>query len=81
MVLYLQLLGVILRADIPVPLDLLACVWKALLGQPLSDDDLKEADILTFMYTENILKVSESDYQKSCSVIWILYVIVSGCIR
>ena len=53
-----QLLGVIIRADIPVGLDLMLCFWKALLGKELSVDDLQQADIVTYTLTEKLLQVS-----------------------
>ena len=53
-----QLLGVIIRADIPVGLDLMPYFWKALLGKELTLDDLRGADIVTYKLTEKILEVS-----------------------
>lgn len=38
------LMGQAMRADVPLVLDLLPCVWKALVGLPLTDDDLTVAD-------------------------------------
>jgi len=53
-----QLLGVIIRADIPVGLDLIPYFWKALLEKELTVDDLQEADIVTYTLTEKLLQVS-----------------------
>ena len=53
-----QLLGVIIRADIPVGLDIMPYFWKVLLGKELTLDDLREADIVTYTLTEKILRVS-----------------------
>ena len=53
-----QLLGVIIRADIPVGLDIMPYFWKVLLGKELTLDDLREADIVTYTLTEKILQVS-----------------------
>ncbi|KAG9487790.1 hypothetical protein GDO78_007527 [Eleutherodactylus coqui] len=46
-----QLLGIAIRADVPLPLDLLPCFWKMLVGEPMDPEtDLYEADILTHNY-------------------------------
>ena len=46
-----QLLGITIRADIPLGLDLLPVVWKNLVGLDLDPvTDLQEADILTYNY-------------------------------
>ncbi|XP_061026203.1 probable E3 ubiquitin-protein ligase HECTD4 isoform X7 [Eubalaena glacialis] len=48
-----QLLGIAIRADVPLPLDLLPSFWKTLVGEPLDpDQDLQEADILTYNYVK-----------------------------
>ena len=52
-----QLLGVAIRADVPVTLDFLPCFWKSLKGEPLSLVDLKEADYVTYNLTRNIMNV------------------------
>ena len=52
-----QLLGVIIRADIPVGLDIMPYFWRALLGKELTLNDLREADIVTYTLTEKILQV------------------------
>ena len=53
-----QLVGVAIRADVPIALDLLPCFWKSLKGEPLSLEDLKEADCITYHLTEKMLSVS-----------------------
>ena len=55
----LQLLGVTVRADIPLGLDLLPVFWKNLVGLPLDPiTDLQEADILTYNYIKKFEMVS-----------------------
>uniref|UniRef100_A0A1X7UQ08 HECT domain-containing protein n=1 Tax=Amphimedon queenslandica TaxID=400682 RepID=A0A1X7UQ08_AMPQE len=54
-----QLLGVSLRADVPVALDLLVCFWKSLKEEPLSLVDLKEADSVTYSLTQEILEAKD----------------------
>ncbi len=53
-----QLVGVAIRADVPIALDLLPSFWKSLKGQTLSLADLREADCVTYDLTEKILAVS-----------------------
>lgn len=54
-----QLLGIAIRADVPLPLDLLPCFWKMLVGEPLDPDtDLYEADILTHNYIKKFENVN-----------------------
>lgn len=54
-----QLLGIAIRADVPLPLDLLPSFWKTLVGEPLDPDrDLQEADILTYNYVKKFESVS-----------------------
>lgn len=54
-----QLLGIAIRADVPLPLDLLPSFWKTLVGEPLDPDvDLQEADILTYNYIKKFENVS-----------------------
>lgn len=44
----------------PLPLDLLPSFWKSLVGEPLDpDQDLQEADILTYNYVKKFESVSE----------------------
>ncbi|XP_078681858.1 putative E3 ubiquitin-protein ligase HECTD4 [Branchiostoma floridae x Branchiostoma belcheri] len=63
-----QLLGVAVRADVPLPLDLLTPFWKGLVGLPLDEDDLREADILTFNYITRLAEAeTESDFWAVCA--------------
>lgn len=56
-----QLLGIAIRADVPLPLDLLPSFWKTLVGEPLDpDQDLQEADILTYNYVKKFESVSDN---------------------
>lgn len=61
-----QLLGIAIRADVPLPLDLLGSFWKGLVGESLDpDQDLQEADVLTYNYVRKFENVS--DQLMSCS--------------
>lgn len=65
-----QLVGVAIRADVPIALDLLPCFWKSLKGETLLLDDLREADCITYHLTQKLLAVSP---QFSCahhSILW-----------
>ncbi|XP_035690107.1 probable E3 ubiquitin-protein ligase HECTD4, partial [Branchiostoma floridae] len=63
-----QLLGVAVRADVPLPLDLLPPFWKGLVGLPLDEDDLREADILTYNYITRLAEAeTESDFWAACA--------------
>lgn len=54
-----QLLGIAIRADVPLPLDLLGSFWKGLVGEPLDpEQDLQEADVLTYNYVKKFENVS-----------------------
>lgn len=56
-----QLLGIAIRADVPLPLDLLGSFWKGLVGEPLDpEQDLQEADLLTYNYVKKIESVRDS---------------------
>ncbi|KTF85185.1 hypothetical protein cypCar_00030810 [Cyprinus carpio] len=49
-----QLLGIAIRADVPLPLDLLGSFWKGLVGEALDPEaDFREADLLTYNYIKN----------------------------
>ena len=53
-----QLLGIAIRADVPLPLDLLASFWKGLVGQALDpEQDLQDADLLTYNYVKKFESV------------------------
>lgn len=71
-----QLLGITMRADIPLGLDMLACVWKLLVGAELDPvTDLKEADLLTYNYIKKIEMVeTESELQALCSGVFSRFV-------
>lgn len=56
------MLGITIRADIPLGLDLLQVFWKNLVGQPLDPiTDLQEADILTYNYIKNFEMAESAD--------------------
>ncbi|XP_033101041.1 probable E3 ubiquitin-protein ligase HECTD4 [Anneissia japonica] len=59
-----QFLGIALRADIPLDLDLMPCFWKGLVGIDMDiDADLKEVDIVTYKYLQDLEKVTnEKDF-------------------
>lgn len=58
-----QLLGIAIRADVPLPLDLLPSFWKTLVGEPLDPDvDLQEADILTYNYVKKFENVGSFSF-------------------
>lgn len=52
-----QLVGVAIRADVPMAMDLLPCFWKNLKEEPLVVADLREADIITYNFTQQLLEV------------------------
>ena len=54
----LQLLGVAIRADMPISLDLLPSFWKSLKKERLELSDLREADCITHNLTQKMLDVS-----------------------
>ena len=54
----LQLLGVAIRADMPISLDLLPSFWKSLKKERLDLSDLREADCITYNLTQKMLDVS-----------------------
>ncbi|XP_063042342.1 probable E3 ubiquitin-protein ligase HECTD4 isoform X2 [Engraulis encrasicolus] len=64
-----QLLGIAIRADVPLPLDLLGSFWKGLVGEPLDHDaDLQEADLLTYNYVKKFESVcDESELEALCA--------------
>lgn len=55
-----QLLGVAVRADVPITIDFLPCFWKSLQWKPLSLVDLKEADCVTYNLTCKILSAESA---------------------
>ncbi|KAL8180062.1 UNVERIFIED_CONTAM: putative E3 ubiquitin-protein ligase HTD4 [Gekko kuhli] len=66
-----QLLGIAIRADVPLPLDLLPSFWKTLVGEPLDPDlDLQEADILTYNYVKKFENLNdEAELEALCAEI------------
>ncbi|XP_032327486.1 probable E3 ubiquitin-protein ligase HECTD4 isoform X5 [Camelus ferus] len=66
-----QLLGIAIRADVPLPLDLLPSFWKTLVGEPLDpDQDLQEADILTYNYVKKFESIDdETELEALCAEI------------
>lgn len=55
-----QLLGIAIRADVPLPLDLLGSFWKGLVGESLDpEQDLQEADVLTYNYVKKFENVRD----------------------
>ncbi|XP_062371736.1 probable E3 ubiquitin-protein ligase HECTD4 isoform X2 [Sardina pilchardus] len=66
-----QLLGIAIRADVPLPLDLLGSFWKGLVGEPLDPDaDLQEADLLTYNYVKKFESVTdEAELEALCAEI------------
>ena len=51
----LQLLGITVRADIPLGLDLMTVAWRTLVGMtPDAGSDLQEADPMTYTYLKKI---------------------------
>ncbi len=54
-----QLLGIAIRADVPLPLDLLGSFWKGLVGEALDpESDFREADLLTYNYIKKFENVN-----------------------
>ncbi|KAG7243852.1 hypothetical protein INR49_006006 [Caranx melampygus] len=66
-----QLLGIAIRADVPLPLDLLGSFWKGLVAEPLDpEQDLQEADVLTYNYVKKFENVSdETELEALCAEI------------
>ncbi|XP_026795565.1 probable E3 ubiquitin-protein ligase HECTD4 isoform X2 [Pangasianodon hypophthalmus] len=55
-----QLLGIAIRADVPLPLDLQGSFWKGLVGDiPDPETDLQEADFLTYNYAKKFDNVTD----------------------
>ncbi|ESO97623.1 hypothetical protein LOTGIDRAFT_228255 [Lottia gigantea] len=67
-----QILGVTMRADIPLELDIVTSFWKCLTStmiDPISD--IQEADILTYNYIKKIEMVeTEGELQALCSDVY-----------
>ncbi|XP_062874264.1 probable E3 ubiquitin-protein ligase HECTD4 isoform X2 [Trichomycterus rosablanca] len=57
-----QLLGIAIRADVPLPLDMLGSFWKGLVGDDLDPDkDLQEADFITYNYIRKLEMVGDEE--------------------
>lgn len=57
-----QMLGITLRADIPLPLDFLQSTWKSLIGLHLDlTVDLKDADFVTYSYLEKLSSMNNEE--------------------
>ncbi|OWF52164.1 E3 ubiquitin-protein ligase HECTD4 [Mizuhopecten yessoensis] len=67
-----QLLGITMRADIPLGMDLLTCFWKVLVGVNLDPvTDLQEADQITYNYIKKIeMCESEAELQTLCADVY-----------
>ncbi|KAH9492163.1 putative E3 ubiquitin-protein ligase HTD4 [Bulinus truncatus] len=63
-----QLLGITIRADIPLGLDLLSTVWKLLVGLNLDPSvDLQQADALTYKYIKKVeMAETEAELESVC---------------
>ncbi|TSW08319.1 putative E3 ubiquitin-protein ligase HECTD4 [Bagarius yarrelli] len=66
-----QLLGIAIRADVPLPLDLQGSFWKGLVGEDLDPEtDLQEADLLTYNYAKKFENVTnEAELEALCTEI------------
>ncbi|KAJ3603715.1 hypothetical protein NHX12_028456 [Muraenolepis orangiensis] len=74
-----QLLGIAIRADVPLPLDLLASFWKGLVGQPLDpEQDLQDADLLTYNYVQKFESSGESPDSPSRPCCTFTYITMTG---
>lgn len=59
-----QLLGIAIRADVPLPLDLLGSFWKGLVGEELDPEtDFQEADLLTYNYFKKFENVRDMKHR------------------
>ncbi|XP_053376532.1 probable E3 ubiquitin-protein ligase HECTD4 [Mercenaria mercenaria] len=67
-----QLLGITIRADIPIGLDLMASFWKSLVGVSVDTVvDIKEADQLTYSYLKKIEMVeTEGELLALCADVY-----------
>ncbi|KAJ8312853.1 hypothetical protein KUTeg_010226 [Tegillarca granosa] len=67
-----QLLGITIRADIPIGMDLLSCFWKVVVGTSLDlVTDLQDADQLTYNYIKKIeMVVTDSELQALCADVY-----------
>ncbi|XP_055958013.1 probable E3 ubiquitin-protein ligase HECTD4 [Patella vulgata] len=67
-----QLLGVTMRADIPLELDIVSSFWKCLTSKTIDPiTDIHEADILTYNYIKKIEMIeTEGELQALCSDVY-----------
>ncbi|XP_048583049.1 probable E3 ubiquitin-protein ligase HECTD4 isoform X2 [Nematostella vectensis] len=57
-----QLLGISLRSDIPLAVDLMPVFWKSLLGRQLdAKEDLRATDILTYNYLRRFSEIETKE--------------------
>ncbi|XP_041456057.1 probable E3 ubiquitin-protein ligase HECTD4 isoform X4 [Lytechinus variegatus] len=70
-----QLLGIAMRADIPLALDLLPSFWKCLVQEPLDpDQDLAQADSATHKFLQRMDQAqNEEEFSAVCSDIVAAY--------
>ena len=50
-----MLIGIALRADVPLGLDLMPAFWKGMVGDSLTPDDVREVDLSTHRALELLL--------------------------
>ncbi|XP_071497133.1 probable E3 ubiquitin-protein ligase HECTD4 [Diadema antillarum] len=64
-----QLLGIAMRADIPLSLDLVPSFWKCLVQEPLDlDQDLAEADFITHKFLTRMEQAqTEEEFEALCT--------------
>ncbi|ROL42235.1 putative E3 ubiquitin-protein ligase HECTD4 [Anabarilius grahami] len=64
-----QLLGIAIRADVPLPLDLLGSFWKGLVGEALDpESDFREADLLTYSHIKKFENLAdEAELEALCA--------------
>jgi E3 ubiquitin-protein ligase HECTD4 len=71
-----QLLGITIRADIPLGLDLLTVAWRTLVGlTPDTCTDLQEADPMTYAYLKKIEMVSVGDKCCLCFIGFVKHIL------
>ena len=56
------LVGISLRADVPLSLDLLPCFWKSLVGACLDESDLLSVDLMTATQLKKIEDMLEEEF-------------------
>jgi hypothetical protein len=53
-----MLIGIALRADVPIALDMMPSFWKSLVGESITLEDLKQVDLGTHRFLEQIRSAS-----------------------